>query len=66
MMHPHQASRTQLRVSTRKRRIELPLVVVVSEQCMIVYSANINDEIAGLEKLRVSGADERSIFVGFE
>ena len=62
-MHPDEAGTAQLGRAAREDGIELALVVVVALCIVVVHAANVADNVAGLEDVGITGADERTVGV---
>ena len=62
-MHPDEAGAAQLGCAAREDGVELALVVVVALRVVVVDAANIADDVAGLEHVGITGADEGAVTV---
>lgn len=65
-VHVNETSRRKLSGVTGESGVELALMVVEVARVFIVYSADIDDSVAGLEDFGVAGAHERGVGVGRE
>jgi hypothetical protein len=62
-VHPDEAGAAQLGCAAREDGVELALVVVVALRIVVVDTANIADNVAGLEDISITSADEGAVAV---
>jgi hypothetical protein len=63
VVHPDEAGAAQLGRAAGEDGVELALVVVVALCIVVVDAADVADDVAGLEGVGVTGADERAVGV---